>query len=105
MKEQRRRGRIGGVVRTGAAFAVGAALGAIVSLFYAPASGQITRKRLVLRMRNLRRETGRNLGRTRRAFEAQARQVRIAAREWLDERLHHNGRQQVRRPVRHAHAS
>ena len=99
--------RRGGTVRSLAAFAVGATIGSIVSLLCAPASGQATRKRLGLRLRNMQKETGRRLGRTGRELQRQARQVRIAAREWLDERMRRtNGhRRPVRRAVRHAHAA
>lgn len=102
MKQIRRRG---GMFRGLATFAAGATIGTLTSLLYAPASGQVTRKRLANKLRNLGRVTGRRLGQTRRALQVQARQVKIAAREWLQERVPHtNGRSQARR-VRHAHAS
>ena len=104
MKQIRRRG---GVFQALAAFVAGAAIGGLASLLYAPASGQVTRRRLAMKLRTLRRETGRRLGQTGRALQVQAHHVQIAARQWLQERMHTrtNGRHIARRTVRHAHAS
>ena len=99
MKENRRRG---GALRTAAAFTLGAAAGSILALLYAPASGQVTRKRLARKVEGLRREAGRRLGRTRKVIADQAVQVREAATEWIAEHVPHaNGRQHIRRMVRH----
>ncbi|MBI4343064.1 MAG: YtxH domain-containing protein [Candidatus Omnitrophica bacterium] len=103
MKEIRRRG---GALRTAGIFALGAAVGSVIALLYAPASGQVTRKRLVMRARNLKRAALRRLGQTGRALTTRAARVRDAATEWFAERVgHRNGRQTIRRPVRHAHAN
>lgn len=97
--------RRGGVLKSAAVFTLGAAVGSIAALLYAPASGKQTRRRIAMRVQTLRRETGRNLGRTRRALATQAVQVREAATGWIAEHIPHgngNGRQ-ARRPVaRHA---
>ena len=104
MKENRRRGGL----RTFLAFAFGATVGSLVALLYAPASGQITRRRIALKVRNLQRAAARRLGRTQRALATRALQVREAATEWISERFPHrngNGRQVIRhRRVRHAAA-
>ena len=95
MKETRRRG---GALRTAAAFTLGAAAGSILALLYAPASGQVTRKRLAKKVEGLRREAGRRIGRTRQVIATQAEQVREAATEWIAEHVPHgNGRH----PIRH----
>ena len=102
MKEQRRRG---GFLRSALAFTMGATAGSIMALLYAPASGQVTRKRLARKVNGLRHEAVRRLGRTRRELVTQAEQVREAAGEWIAEHVPHgNGRQHVRRIIRHATA-
>jgi hypothetical protein len=97
--------RRGGVLKSAAVFTLGAAVGSIAALLYAPASGKQTRRRIAMRVQTLRRETGRRLGRTGRALATQAVQVREAATDWISEHIPHgngNGRQ-VRRPAaRHA---
>jgi gas vesicle protein len=80
MKENRRRG---GIFRTVATFALGAAAGSLVALLYAPASGKVTRKRLAMRVRNLQRTAARRLGETKRALATRAEHVREAATEWI----------------------
>jgi gas vesicle protein len=101
MKEQRRRG---GVFQTVATFGLGAALGSVIALLYAPASGQVTRRRLALKVRNLRKGALRRIGQTGRALATQAQNVREAATGWISDRV--NGRQHPirRRTTRHAHA-
>lgn len=106
MKEIRRRG---GALRTAGVFALGAAVGSIFALLYAPASGEVTRKRLAMKARNLRKAAVRRLGQTGRAITTRAVYVRDAAGEWLAERMqvrngHRNGRT-ARRQIRHAHAN
>ena len=107
MKEIRRRG---GALRTAGVFALGAALGSIIALLYAPASGEVTRRRLVLKARNMRRAVVRRLGQTGRAISTRATVVRDAAGEWLAEHMgqrngHRNGRTLRRHQIRHAHAN
>ena len=106
MKEIRRRG---GAFRTAGVFALGAALGSIIALLYAPASGEVTRKRLAMKARTMRKAVVRRLGQTGRALTTRATVVRDAAGEWLAEHMgqrngHRNGRA-VRRQIRHAHAN
>ena len=77
-------------------FALGAAVGSLVALLYAPASGKETRRRIGMRMRTLKQKT------------AQLREVaseRINdAREWFTEHLPNgHAKRPLRRPaVRHA---
>ena len=105
MKENRRRG---GALRTAAAFTFGAAAGSIVALLYAPASGRVTRKRIVMRVQNLKRTAARRLGQTQRVLASKAADVREAATEWIAEHVPHrngNGRHPIRhRTLRHASA-
>ena len=102
MKEFRRRG---GALRTAGIFALGAALGSIIALLYAPASGKVTRRRLAMKARQLQREAARRLGETQRALVTRAEHVREAATEWIAEHVP-NGRHPVRRrPIRHANVN
>ncbi len=104
MKENRRRGGLG----TFLAFALGTTVGSIVALLCAPASGQVTRRRIALKVRHLQREAARRLGRTQRVLATRALQVREAATEWIADRFPHrngNGRHAIRRrEIRHAAA-
>ena len=100
MKQVRRRG---GALRSAAVFTLGAAVGSIFALLYAPASGRHTRRRIAMRVHALRKETGRRLGRTSRALATQAVQVREAATDWISEHIpqaNGNGRH-TRRAVAH----
>ena len=99
--------RGGGAFRTAGIFALGAAVGSIVALFYAPASGQVTRRRLANRIRTLRRDTVRQLEQTGRTLTRKAGDVREAATAWLSDHMPaRNGKQALRRrPIRHAHAA
>lgn len=97
MKDQRRRGGLG---RTIAAFGIGAAAGSVVALLFAPASGQVTRKRLTMRVRNTQRALGRTLGQARKQLAHRAEYVREAATDWIAEHVPHgngNGRHAPRR--------
>ena len=94
MKEIRRRG---GALRTGVAFAFGAAAGSIVALLYAPASGQVTRRRLPMKVSALKRNAAKRLSRTQRELALRAEHVREAATEWISEHVpHRNGNGRVR---------
>ena len=103
IKENRQRG---GGVRTFLAFALGATVGSIVALLYAPASGQVTRRRLAMKARTLQRAALRRLGETQRALATRAERVRDAAAEWIGDHVpHSNGRHTIRhRTIRHAAA-
>ena len=104
MKEQRRTGR---AFQTVATFGLGAAVGSIIALLYAPASGTVTRRRLAMKARNLQRSAIRQLGQTKRVLVSKAADVREAATEWIAEHVPHgNGRQTLRRrTLRHASAN
>ncbi len=101
MKEIRRRG---GVFRTVMAFSLGATVGSMIALLYAPASGKVTRRRLVFKARTLKRAAARRLGQTTRVLASRAEHVREAATEWIADHIpHSNGKQTMRRrEIRHA---
>lgn len=103
--------RRGGIGRTVSAFALGATVGSIVALLCAPASGKVTRKRIAMRMRALRQQTVKQLGKTQRILARRAEGLREAttqrlhhAREWVAEHITNgNGKRALRqRTVRHA---
>ena len=99
--------RKGGVFRMAGIFALGAAVGSVIALLYAPASGEVTRRRLAMKARNLKRAALRRLGQTGRVLTTRAQRVRDAATEWIAEHVGQrtNGRHAVRRTIRHAHAN
>ena len=88
------------------AFTVGATVGSVAALLYAPCSGQVTRKRLAMKARTLRRAALRRLGETQRELVTRAERVREAASEWITDHVPHgNGRHPIRhRAIRHAAA-
>lgn len=80
--------------RTAGTFALGAALGSVLALLYAPASGTTTRKRIKMRLRTLRRS----------AVELRevANEKLNGARKWWISRVGtRNGRRIRRQPVTH----
>ena len=90
--------RRGGKLQGTAMFVLGAAAGSIVSLLCAPAAGKVTRKRLAMRVKNMRKSATRRIGQTQRALAHKAVHVREAATEWIAEHVPHgNGRH----PIRH----
>lgn len=101
MKQQRFLGRN---VQAVAAFALGATAGSLIALLYAPASGQLTRRRLGQRVRRLQRDAARQLQRTQRVFATKAGQVQQVASGWINDHLP-NGRSIRRRRVHHATAN
>lgn len=104
MKEYRREGR-GRKGRTIAAFALGATLGSITALLFAPASGPVTRKRLLMKAKTARRQMGRKIQLAQRDVAHKAVLAREAATEWINEHVHTpngHGRRPVRRQLRHA---
>ena len=103
MREQQRR-QGGGRLQSLLAFTFGAAVGTIAALLYAPAPGQVTRRRIAMRVKDLRRKAARRISQTQRVLASKAENVREAATEWLAERMPHtNGRHTIRRRVvRHA---
>ena len=94
------------MLRTVATFAIGATVGSLIALFYAPASGKVTRRRLAMRVRGLQRATVRRIEQTQRALARRAENVREAASEWFaGHTAQANGRHPVSHRVRrHAHA-
>lgn len=99
MRDQRRRG---GAFRTATAFGLGAAMGSIVALLYAPASGKATRRRLAMKAQNLRKAAVRRIGQTQRVLVNKAESVREAATEWISDHIPHQANGNKRRLVRHA---
>lgn len=93
-------------LRAAGVFTFGAAIGSLVALLCAPASGCVTRRRLLMKARNLQRAAARRLGQTRRILTSKAEDVREAATEWFAGRAaHRNGRHPARRrSIRQAHA-
>ena len=97
-----------GFGRTLGAFALGATAGSIIALLYAPASGQMTRRRIGMRVRAWEHATARQLQQARRVVGRRARLLREAAvekvdtiREGLLERVSNgNGRHPVHRAAR-----
>jgi hypothetical protein len=103
MAERRGNGR-GRVLRTATAFTLGAALGSVVALLYAPASGKVTRRRLALRVNTLKRTAARRIGQTGRILADKAEDVRDAARGWIVDHMPHGNGRHPRRVIRHAAA-
>jgi gas vesicle protein len=116
MKQQEGNGmgivrRKSGIGRSLGAFALGAAAGSAIALLFAPASGQVTRRRIGLRLRRISREAGRRVGRVQRVLTRKAETLREAtaekingARAWVAGHVA-NGEQQRRprhRALRHA---
>ncbi len=100
---EKRRGN--GLGRSIGAFALGATIGSVIALLYAPAPGRATRKRIARRFREMGQQAGRQLGRTKKLLTRQAAYLREAtaervgqAREWVAERVV-NGH--PKRTVRH----
>ena len=109
MKELRRGN---GVARTVGMFALGAATGSIIALLFAPASGRVTRRRIALKVRAMKQQTIRQLGRTKKLLARKAEDLREAtterilhARDWVAGHVANgNGKHPIRHQtaVRHA---
>lgn len=102
MREQPRRIGRGQAVL---AFTLGAAAGSIIALLYAPASGQVTRRRLLMKARDAQRKVTRTFGEAKKVIACKAEQVRESATDWITEHVPHNGhgrRSPRRRDLRHA---
>ena len=81
------------------AFALGATAGSIIATLCAPASGRVTRQRLLRRIQTVERTALRQIGRTRQRLVTQATQ----ARRWVLQHVANgNGRRTIRRAVQHA---
>lgn len=67
-------------------FAVGATLGSLIALLFAPAPGRVTRKRLAKQIKYAKRAAGERMG-----------EGMVQARRWITEHVPHgNGRHTVR---------
>ena len=98
MKEQRRRG---GAIRTVATIGFAGGIGYLLGVLFAPASGQVTRRRIALRAQALRKSAVRRIGQTQKVLACKAGEVREAATTWLAGHMPHNGNGR-RHAVHHA---
>lgn len=108
MKATRRRG----MARNMGAFALGATAGSALALLFAPASGQVTRRRIAQRVRTLERSAARQLRQTGRVLAHKADDLREAAagklgetRQWLVRQVAHSNGNGHRRLARHRAAA
>ena len=97
MKAQPRRTGRG---RTMLAFTLGAAAGSMLALLYAPASGQVTRRRLMMKARGAQKAAARKFGEAKKVIACKAEQGRETATDWIAEHVPHNGNGHARRTVR-----
>ena len=90
-------------------FALGATIGSIFALLFAPASGRATRKKIGMRVKSLEHETVRKYKQTRRLLAQKAEDIREEAlaklgqtKGWLTERMTAtNGKRPARRVATH----
>ena len=103
--------RITGIGRMVGVFALGATIGGVTALLFAPASGKVTRRRIAMKVRALRQQAGRQLGRTQKLLARKAEDLREVtteklhdAREWVAGHFANgNGKHPTRhRAVHHA---
>ena len=94
-----------GMAQTTGAFALGAALGSLATLLYAPTSGRVIRKRINQKFQALQTQANRRLIRAKKVLVKQADMLRDTAtdkiadaREWVVEHMP-NGH--AKRPARH----
>ena len=107
LQEPRRGYGIGRAVGT---LAIGATVGSLIALLFAPASGRVTRRRIAMKVRTLGRQTARKLNRTGRLIARRADEFREVtadklhdAREWVVEHVTNGNTRRVRhRATRHA---
>ena len=106
---RRRRTRGLGAVQTATSFTLGALVGGLWAIFAAPASGRVTRTRILAQFRRAERRLGRQLGETQRTLFRQAEHSYEHASHWVaaqmtDGRAHRhmngNARRPTRRPLR-----
>lgn len=88
--------RRGGRGKTVAAFAIGAALGSALALLFAPASGNVTRKRLAQNMGKLKKAGLRKIGKATHVIAARVGDAKEAASEWLTQRVNGHGKHAAR---------
>ncbi len=96
------------IAKTVGIIAIGATAGSIVTLLFAPASGRVTRRRIGLKVRALRRETVRQIGQAKKLLAVKAQNLRetaseglVHAREWVQAQAG-NGHSVRRTARRHA---
>lgn len=87
IKQQRR----GGAIRTMATVGLAAGAGYLLGILFAPASGQVTRRRIALKAQALRRTAAKKFGQTQKVLACKATEVREAATEWIAEHMPQNG--------------
>ena len=88
--KQRRNIRVTRVAKTVGLFTLGAAIGSMAALLCAPASGRVTRRRINLRLRTLKRETTRQIG-----------QSIKQAQTWVLQRVSNGNGRRVHHPTLH----
>jgi len=80
MKHRR---QLNGSLQAATAFTVGATLGSLCALLYAPTSGTAARRRIALKVRQLERTAARRIGVTQRLLARRAAEVREATAGWI----------------------
>ena len=101
-----------GYAKATASFLLGAVVGSIAAILTAPASGPVTRRRLLLRVRTAERKIARRFGRAKTELMHRVENTRDAANEWIAghmanshaRRTNGHGRRPLRRRVAHQHA-
>ena len=100
--------RTPGFVGACGAFLLGATVGSVAALLYAPASGKVTRKRIGMKIRSLQTTAGRQLGQAQKLLAKRAELLRETASEkihdaqtWVAQRMNGNGKSASRRAVHH----
>ncbi len=99
----------GGLGKTITAFTLGATAGSAIALLFAPASGQVTRRRINMKLREVQRSTVRQVELAKRQLAKKAGYLREAAqdqinqaREWVVARTTNgNGKHAARRRAVH----
>ena len=74
---------LNGSLQNATAFTLGATLGSLFTLLYAPTSGSVTRRRIALKVRQLERTAARRIGVTQRHLAKRAAKVRETAAGWI----------------------
>ena len=98
IKQQRRRG---GAIRTVATVGFAAGAGYLLGILFAPASGQVTRRRIAMKAQAFRKTAVKKLGQTQKVLACKATEARAAATEWITEHMPHNGNGNGHRRVAH----
>ena len=88
IKQQKRRG---GAIRTVATVGLAAGAGYLLGILFAPASGQVTRRRIAMKAQAFRRTAVKKLGQTRYVLACKATETPMAAAEWIAVHMPNNG--------------